>query len=159
MRPRQSRNNNGQACGCGVRFCGNAADGSDSLLDDLLFVFGSVQDQQLTGKEQKHASITGESTACKIKIESRNSYEIYIAGRPLSRPLQAFCLPDGPQPWPAKESRPRGILSALEGIPASGLHAHRRSSLADAKMLEAQLQSNQPDEKSCPFGINYFRKS
>jgi hypothetical protein len=98
MRPRQSRNNNGKARAREVMFCGNAANEHDSLLDDLLFVFSSTQHQQLTGKEKRDASIAGESTACKIQAGSHNSYKIYIAGRPLSRPLQAFCLPDDPQP-------------------------------------------------------------
>jgi hypothetical protein len=87
MRPRQTRNNNGQAGARGVGLCGNAANECDSLLDDLRFVCGAAQDQQLTGKKQKHPSIAGESTACEIQVESNNSWKIYSAGRPLSRPL------------------------------------------------------------------------
>jgi hypothetical protein len=93
MLARQTRNNNGQARVREVNFCGNAANESDSLPDDLRVNCGSTQDQRLTGKEKKDSSIARESTACKIQIESNNSYKIYTAGRPLSRPLEAFCRP------------------------------------------------------------------
>jgi hypothetical protein len=42
MLARQTRNNNGQARARETKFCGNAVNESDSLLDDLRFHAGSI---------------------------------------------------------------------------------------------------------------------
>jgi hypothetical protein len=42
MRPRQARNNNGQALTRQAKFCGNAANESNCLLDDLPSNAGST---------------------------------------------------------------------------------------------------------------------
>ena len=124
---RQSRNNNGRARAGPAKFLGNAANERRSLLDDLRFNRSSTKDQQLTRKERKDASSFRESTACKIQLDSHNSYKAYIDGRPLSFPLHAFCGQDDPEPWRATKSHSRGIPGPLEAIPVCAPGADRGS--------------------------------